>query len=233
MTIWGPVVVGGVVGTAAALWASAALGAPAPVPNAYAKIGELARYIETRAQMPGFSDFARAVAHRESRGNNLAFNKADAAAACRLYDRAREAGQFAQNPHPRHKWCFSGGWFGFMPATALGAPGFENSDPMIVFSPAASVVLLADFVRRIKAKYFGKLAPKNRNWLSVRKAMASLKTMFDESESHARGKAVRKRFVSDLKSTGGSRHRSSQPVRIGSWPGATTLLSEIQKGATE
>jgi hypothetical protein len=171
--------------------------------------------------MPGFAKFALAVAKNESRGNNLAVNNSssEAKAACRGYD--NNPGKYGDNPYGRGRFCFgSGGWFGFLPSTALAAPSFRNEDPYLIFDPAASVALLADYVRRVKNGFWGKLPTSCRNWLTVRRFMASNKVGFDCDETnYDRSYKVRERFARDLKYHGFNPNFMYTPVTIGNWPG--------------
>lgn len=196
----------------------------------YAQIYELARQIERRAQMPGFAAFALGVATRESRGNNLAINDSasEAKHACDLY-LANADTRYADNPYGAARFCFgSGGWYGLMPATALAGKPFRTLDPYLIFDPAASTVLLADYVRRVVKGYFHKLPASCRNYLTIRRFMASNKVGLDCDETnYDRSAVVRERFGADLAERGIAPTAMFKPVVIGAWPGGTTLMSEV------
>jgi hypothetical protein len=167
----------------------------------------LAAVAEDAIGLPGFADFARAVAYRESAFNNQAVNEGDAWAAAVGYDREVK-GRFAKNRYPRPRWVWgSGGWFGFLPTTALAAPGMELEDPMLVFEPAGSMAMFADYVRRIVQNSLPKLPPEQQTWTSVRRSMASLEVMhaWDEDPSTEAGQRARKsreKLMETLEKTG-------------------------------
>lgn len=197
----------------------------------FAQIQGLAGDVERRAGIPGFAAFALGVAERESDGNNLAANTSDseAAAACHGYE--TNPGRYGDSPYPAERWCWgSGGWYGQLPSTALAAPGFEQSDPYIVFDPLASTVLLADFVRRVVRGHFSKLPASARNWLTLRRFMASNTVGLDYGETLARSRAVRERFASDLAKRGISPSFMYEPVTIRAWPGAVPLYRSMGGG---
>lgn len=186
---------------------------------------------------PGFAAFAEAVARGESGFNNEAVNPADAPYACKLWENNR-AKRYKNNPFGERWWCWgSGGWFGFLPATALAAPGFHDSSPMLVFSPEASIALLADFVRRIP---LSDLPPEHRNWLAVRRFMAGNIVGFDWQEQRVlqsdkkdgvpRAKKVRARLAGDYAANG--KPWSSMLDLVGdmpNYPGATQLFGILRK----
>jgi hypothetical protein len=202
----------------------------------YGQIWDLARIVEQRAQMPGFAKFALAVAKNESRGNNLALNDSTSErnAACRGYD--NNLSKYGNNPYGRDRFCFgSGGWFGFLPSTALSAPSFRNEDPYLVFDPAASVALLADYIWRVKKGFFNKLPTSCQNWLTVRRFMASNSVGLDCDETnYDRSAVVRERFSRDLKYHGYNPNFMYQSVTIGDWPGDWDLYQTLRgfEGAT-
>ena len=223
------------------LWVGAVLGVALLAPTArasfsppkgggYAEIWRLARVAEQRAQMPGFAAFALAVASGESRGNNLAssvgksFGDNEARLACQLYNATKDT-RFKDNPYPASRFCFgSGGWFGFMPATALGGKGLRHLDPYLVFDPAASVTFLADYVRRVVKGYWKKLPVSCRNWLTIRRFMASNKVGFDCDETnYDRSTRVRTRFAKHLGQRGLNPAMMYGQVTIGNWPGGWEL----------
>lgn len=198
----------------------------------YSTVAALSKRVEQVAQMPGFSAFALAVATNESKGNNLAVNDStsEAKAACSLYE-ANADSRFKDNPYPASRWCFgSGGYYGFLPAVAMSSKPFRNLDPYIIFDPAASTALLADYVRRVVSGYWSKLPSSCRNWLTIRRFMASNKVGLDCNETnYDRSAVVRERFARDLKKRGLSPSLMYKPVVIGKWPGAWELYMALQQ----
>ena len=190
--------------------------------------------------IPGFSTFALAVARRESNGNNLALGEHDSKAACAGYERNRDS-LFANNPYSPAYFCAgSGGWFGLMPSTALAAPGFENMDPRLIFDPIASVILFADYVRRVRNSMQA-LPADQRNWLAVRRFMAGNtvgldwreeKILSSDDDGIPRARKVRERFQKDLAAWGIPSSFMYKPVRINSWPGAKPLYLRYLDGAS-
>ncbi len=198
----------------------------------FAEVQRLAGEVEARAQMPGFAALALGVSQRESRGYNLAANtsESEAAAACRGFN--KNTRRYGNSPYPATRWCFgSGGYYGQLPSTALAAPGFEMSDPWIVFDPLASTVMLADFVRRVVRGHFHKLPAKHRNFLTLRRFMASNTVGLDWAETLDRSRRVRERFAGDLAKRGIDPSFMFEPVTIGAWPGAVPLYRAMGGGA--
>jgi len=202
-----------------------------PRSDAPALIRKLAEAVERTGTLTGFTTFALAVAYTESRCCNCAINRKDAPSACRLYKGSKKRGFYATNPFREEDWCFgSGGWFGFMPATGLAAGGpkglFAKANPQLIHDPVVSVVMLADFVERIIRKYGAK------NWLAVRRGMASPKLVSDYSETkHPRSKKVRERFTEALMKNGISNPEDfmKAPVSIKGYSGAAKILNDLQK----
>jgi hypothetical protein len=188
--------------------------------------------------IPGFSLFAPAAAYGESRGKSDAANRttSEAKAACTGYERNKN-GRFASNPYPASDWCWgSGGWFGFLPSTALSAPGFHNRSPYLVFEPKASIAMFADYIRRIVAGFWGRVPAQHQNWLTVRRFMASNVVGLDWNEQRIlssdtdgvpRATKVRRRLASHLKAVGLPESVMFQQVRIHNWPGAVTLWQQL------
>ncbi len=192
----------------------------------YAQVWELARLVEQKAQMPGFAAFALAVATSESRGNAAAVNDSpnEAARACTLYERNRTT-RYKNNPYPAERFCFgSGGFYGFMPATALAGKPFRNLDPYLVFDPAASTAFLADFVRRVINGYWDQIPASCRTWTTVRRFMAGNKVGLDCNETKFdRSARVRDKFRKNLVERGVSTNVMDQIVVVGNWPGGMEL----------
>jgi hypothetical protein len=180
-------------------------------------------------------EFGIAAAEQESKFYSTAKNtsESEATAACNLYEGALERGWFEQNPwrNEPERWCWgSGGWFGWLPATALSKKGLENLDPMSVLDPIDGVAYLAAFVEALVTGDFNKLPADQRNWLSIRRAMASLTTMFDWEEQGEKGTAaaVRERFAESLAKTGVNPDFMYEIVEINNYPGNVAVLEGLR-----
>ena len=174
----------------------------------------------------GFVPFGVAVAHRESRFNPRALNTDSAQNSCELYDAS--GGIYDANPFGRSAFCIgAGGLYGFMPATGLKPQVFRNRDPQLIFDPAASTAMFADYVVRIVSNYFGKLPQQHRNWLAIRRSMAGLDTMFDTDESTERARDVRARLAADLSAVGADPDMMYDRPEIGSYPGASAVWAAL------
>jgi hypothetical protein len=179
-----------------------------------------------------FSGFALVVALRESGWNPNAKNttKSEAKAACRGYERNLEEGDWNDNPWKNDpaRWCWgSGGWFGFLPSTALGRDGFRNLDPLSVTDPRASVAYFAAYCNSIVHGFFPKLPADRRNWLSIRMSMASLGTMYNPTGST--GKKVEARLKKNLESIGvDPSWMYSKVERFHDYPGNAGMLSAMK-----
>jgi hypothetical protein len=192
------------------------------------KIRRLASLVE-KSGIDGFATFAVAAAYTESRWKNLSANcvPSEAKAACKLFAGAKSRGYYGGNAFPRERWCFgSGGWFGLLPATGLAAGGakgpFAHADPFLVFDPASSVVMLADFVVRLVRRYGA------QNWLAVRRGMASVNLIGDINETKPRSKDVRARFADALKKSGVDPASMYEKPVVDNYPGARSLLKLLQ-----
>ncbi len=209
-----------------------------------------AEWVEATGALPGFSAFAPAVAYTESRGNNLkglgidygalpsnvtlntgsAGADNEAKAACNLWKGARTRGYYQDNPYDWRYWCFgSGGWFGFLPATGLAAGGtsgpFAEQSPNLVFDPIASMVMLADFTKRvIRNPVFKAMPPVHQNWLAVRRGMAASSLIDDYNEERERSPKTRERLEEALAETGTDPDFMWERAEVGDYPGATALL---------
>lgn len=180
----------------------------------------------------GFVPFSLAVTKRESGFNSSAVNDSpgEAAAACRLYRRNAE-GIYKDNPYGEAGFCWgSGGWYGFLPATGMEPKAFRNRDPRVyLFDPAASTAMFADYVRDIVVNFFPKLPPKHRNWLSIRRSMASLATMYDYEEEGQRSKDSKARLKTDLKAVGYDSDWMYQQPALGPYPGASAVWDDLRQ----
>lgn len=226
------------VGTLVLLTAASKAKAGEPrLSQGYSELRRLASKVDP--YIPGFSKFAPAVAYTESRGNSEAMNStaSEAAAACRGYRRKADT-LYADNLYPEKDWCWgSGGWFGFLPSTALAAEGFHNFDPYLVFDPEAQVAMFADFVRRIARNWFHRLPPDQRNWLAIRRFMAGntvgldwqeQKVLKSDKDGVPRAVKTRERFEKALRETGVKPSFMYQRVRFKDWPGAIQLWGILE-----
>ena len=111
----------------------------------------------------GLAAFLMAVARRESRFNPNARNprtgvdKGDGPPARRLFLSDINQARYANNNwiNDPDAWSYSGGLFGFMPATALATADNEAvlADPESVFNPLLSVAYAVDFLFRLHRGY--------------------------------------------------------------------------------
>jgi len=192
----------------------------AEVESLLARAGQVAQIDEN------FVPFGVAVAHRESRFNQNALNTDSRENSCELYDAS--GGIFDGNPYGRSAFCIgAGGLYGFMPATGLKPKVFRDRDPNLIFDPAASTAMFADFVNRIVGNYFDNLPAQHRNWLAIRRAMAGLETMYDTDESTKRARDVRDRLAVDLSAVGADPDLMYDRPQIGSYPGAATVWAAL------
>lgn len=208
------------------------IGAP---PAGYAELDALAKQVDP--YIPGFSGFARAAAYGESRGNIQAVFEGDAGAACRGYERKRDT-LFANNPHPAADFCWgSGGWFGFIPSTALAAPGFEDLDPYLIFDPEASVAMFSGFVARIVRNWWGKIPESHRNWLTIRRFMAGNtvgldwneeKVLSSDTDGVPRSVKVRQRLAKAMRAVNVPPSLMYQRVRLRDYPGAMAIWNILE-----
>lgn len=209
--------------------ASASSGGVPAQGGGYAQISELAGVIEQKAHLRGFRAFALGVAERESNGNNLAVNDSasEARAACNLYNANRDS-RYANNPFPAERFCFgSGGYYGFLPATALAGNFFRNSDPYLVFDPSASTAMLADYAYRVSLGFWSRIPPEHRNWLTIRRFMASNTTGLDWDESGESAVRVRENFANELRQRGLDPNVMYQTVSFSSYPGTGVVYGWI------
>ncbi|NVB40333.1 hypothetical protein G6O69_21005 [Pseudenhygromyxa sp. WMMC2535] len=122
----------------------------------------------------------------------------EAEAAEQAYDRNAQA--YAESPFPRRMWVFgSGGAYGLLPANAL-AP-WKDTDalrrgrvtPYDVFNPWKSTIFFLEYVRRMIDKpSFQRLPAQDRNWLALKRGMASPSLVDDVGESNARSATSRR-----------------------------------------
>lgn len=194
--------------------------------------GTVAAYLQAASRVAqisnGFIEFGLAVAHRESKFNNLARNTdpPEVAASCNLWE---GNWHYENSPYGRNDFCIgSGGWYGFLPATGLAPKVFNNQNPLLIFDPAASTAMFAAYVEAIARIYFPKLPSQYRNWLSIRRSQASLSTMYDYDESGSRSREVKERLAEDLRAIGASPNLMYLRPSIGNYPGAQEVWEYLK-----
>lgn len=206
-------------------------------------------WVESLGALPGFATFASAAARTESRGDNLKArglnlgilpsnvslnkDKDDSDAACSIWKGASGRGYYEGTPYDSRYWCFgSGGWFQFLPAVGLAAGGtkgpFQKASPFLVFDPIESMVMMADFAKRIiKGKAFRNLPYGEQNWLAVRRGMAATTLVQDYDESVPRSVKTRERFHAALVDIGADPDFMWTRAEVGDYPGAKALLDYL------
>ena len=120
-------------------------------------------------------------------------------AAVTAYERNRE--YYDESPFPRPMWVFgSGGPYGLIPGNALGpfrdTKTLRNGkvSPWDVFNPWRSTVMFADYVWRLLSRdEFRELPDEAKNWLAIKRGLASPALMADYAETHERSRSVRRR----------------------------------------
>jgi len=169
-----------------------------------------------------------AVMRRESRFNPRAVNdsSSERAHACELFAASQEI--YGANPAGADGFCWgSGGLCGFLPATGCKPKVFRNLDPRtVMFEVPATLAMWADYVSRIVSNYFENLPAGQRNWLSIRRSMASLTTMYDGAKSQ-RGREVEARYAADLSAVGADPDLMYDRVVLGHYPGAAAVWSAL------
>lgn len=167
------------------------------------QLRSIAEDVEAEANMPGFADFAVGVAQNESRFNNLAID--DSAPAVREAVRGfdNNPGRYGDVAYPRHWYTWgTGGWYQMLPSTALASQEWNKANPMLVFAPVASTVLLASFIQRVQRNHFSKLPPNERSWIAVRRFLRSNRAGLDWREELEGTRGKRIRFGEDLAKNG-------------------------------
>ncbi len=170
-------------------------------PRELARFATLQRYTESRGnprtglgRVELFPHWAepRVSASRAEQDN-------ESAAALEAYE--RNASAYGESPWRKTAWVFgSGGAYGLIPGNAL-AP-FRETDalrrglvgPLDVFDPWRSTVLFVDYVHRlIQRDEFSELPPAAKNWLAIKRGLASPTLMPDHAETKERSRSVRQR----------------------------------------
>ena len=199
-----------------------------PAPRSTGSLREIAEKVERETGINGFASFAEAAAWNESKLNAEAVNtsRSEAAAAARGYD--GNLNRYGSSPFPRSRYVWgSGGWFGFLPSTALADRAWNNEDPLLVRDRVGSVVLLAAFVQRVVRNHFGNLPVQHRNWLTIRRFMGSNRRGYDFNEELEGTAGRRKRFARDYEAVGLEPDLMFQRVSAGSRRADPSLLAEI------
>ena len=237
-----PIILAIVAGAIVALGSGAALAAasedkPMKQIKGKAAIWPYLQAAEQASKIDGLATFGLAAAKRESGLSSTAANRSDseAAAACKAWRRNR-AKAFAGSPYDDEEhFCFgSGGWFGLLPGNALAVAPFTMMDPLVaIFDPATTTAAWTAFVSRVVRKHLPRLPVEHRNWLSVRRAMASLATMYDYREEHERSRAVKERLEKDLRAVGVDPAFMFTRATASGYPGNQAVLDATKRAASE
>jgi hypothetical protein len=202
-------------------------------PRSVQGINNVLRYLEAAGKSAhignGFVPYSLAVVRRESRFNNLAAktSASERAASCSLW---RGNSRYVNSPYGQADFCIgSGGWFGFLPATALAPQPFHNLSPQLIFDPAFATAAWTAYVEAIVRKYFPKLPVEHRNWLSVNRSMASLGTMYDYNETHSAARRSRENLAKNLIAIGASPDLMYTRPSIGTYPGAAKVWEDLRR----
>jgi len=193
------------------------------------------RYLDVAEEVStidGIATFGLAASKRESGWNNLAVNDSESekAASCKAWERQRTRG-LEGTPYNKAKYfCWgTGGWFGQMPAYNLSRTPFQNLNPRwAVHDPATSTAMFVASKHSLIKHFLPKLAPKHRNWLAVRRSMASLRTMYDVNEEGQRARDVRKRFAADLEAIGVDPDFMYEQPRVLDYPGNAAVWDALR-----
>lgn len=230
-----------------------------PLGGGLANVYAWGLWVEATGAIPGFANFATGAAKTESNGNNLVglgvsrgilpgnvklndhlnASQKEADAACNLWEGARTRGFYLENPYDWRYWCFgSGGWFGLLPATGLSAGGtkgpFAEQSPFLVFDPIPSVVMIADFAKRvIRSQRFQGMPYGEQNWLAVRRGMAASSLIGDYTETKNSSRKVREHFENALAKVGIDPDFMFTRAEVGDWMGATRLLNWLYENAAQ
>ena len=187
---------------------------------------------ERVSKIKGLATFGLAASKRESGWNNMAVNdsKSEAASACKAWD-YQKVRKLKDTPYQDPKyWCWgTGGWFGQMPAYALAREPFRDLNPIwAIHDPATSTAMFTAAKAGLIKGFFPKIPPEHRNWLAVRRSMASLKTFYDYKEEGDRAKAVRRRFEDNLKQIGVDPSFMYERPSAADYPGNAAVWDALQ-----
>jgi len=188
---------------------------------------------EKVSKIDGIATFGLAASKRESGWNNMAVNNSEkeAAAACRAYD-YQKTRAIEDSPYndPEYFCWGTGGWFGQMPAYAVARKPFTDLNPIwAVHDPATSTAMFVASKESLIRRFFPKIPPEHRNWLAVRRSMASLKTFYDYEEEGERAKAVRKRFAENLKQIGVDPSFMYEHPSVSGYPGNQAVWDALRE----
>lgn len=192
-------------------------------------------YLETAERasgIKGLATFGLAASKRESGWKSTSANRtsSEAAAACAAWKRNR-AKHFAGSPYDdAEHFCWgTGGWFGMMPGNGMAAEPFKLLDPLwAIFDPATQTAIWTAMMERVIRKHLPSLPREHRNWLSVRRAMASLATMRDFAEVNARSRETKERFRKDLIAVGVDPSFMFETASAKGYPGNSAVLAALQ-----
>lgn len=227
----------------------------APLGGGLDSVWAWGQWVEAAGALPGFAAFATAAAQGESRGNNLTglgesqgilpsnvelnsgtnLSQREADASCAGWEGARSRGFYQNNTYDWRYWCFgSGGWFGLLPSTGLSAGGtqgpFADASPFVVFDPIPSMVMMADFVKRVvKGPSFQNLPYGEQTWLAVRRGMAASSLIGDYAEEKTRSTQVRERLEDALVAVDIDPDFMWTRPEVGEYPGAANLLDWLNQ----
>ena len=210
----GPLVLSALVGVGLALASRPAKGRTFQSGASSPSVRDVAGVVERDLGMPGFADFAAAAAYGESRSNPSARNTSasEAARAAQGFKKFRR--MYDVDERRPGDWTFgSGGWFGFLPSTALGEREWSDADPRLIFDPVAATVLMAAFAQRVARRHFGQLPASARDWLTIRRFMASNRTGLDFLEERPGTEERRQKLERHYQHTGSDPIGMHTPVQ--------------------
>lgn len=214
---------------------------PGPPSARRARVEAYLAELERVTGIEGIATFGLAAARRESGFNPNADNTSasEAAAACRGWKGGLKRGFWKENPWRDDPvaWCWgSGGWYGFLPSTMLGRSAFEELDPALApFDPGLSTAAFGAFCASIIRNTLPDLPPHQRNWASVRMAMAALVVAKEQSgtSKETAGK-VRERLKQNLVENGDPASFADAQPSATRYPGnAAVLAAMIEFAAKE
>ena len=224
----GVVTVGGLVG--AMLWAARSPGYDtllerAGAPREMFPFAALQRYTESRGNpKAGLGRVELFPNWAEPRNAPREDQLIESDAAAVAYDRNAEA--YSESPYPKRMWVFgSGGPYGLIPGNAL-AP-WKDSDalrrgrvtPYDVFNPWKATVFFLEYVRRLIARSeFRTLPVRSRNFLALKRGMASPSLLADTDEHKPRSGTVRRRAIEAARALHIAEDYLYEPVPL-DWPG--------------
>lgn len=188
---------------------------------------------ERVAKIEGLATFGLAASKKESGWNNMSVNdsSSEAAAACKAW-KYQKTRALKDSPYQADKyWCWgTGGWFGQMPAYNVARKPFQDLNPIwAVHDPATSTAMFTASKASVIKNFFPKIPPEHRNWLALRRSMASLKTFYDYKEEGDRAKGVRRRFEENLKQIGVDPSFMYERPSAKDYPGNAVVWDALQQ----